>query len=141
MVVLNRIYTRTGDDGTTSLGSGARRKKYDFDVHRFRDQIIGADALGDADCDQRFAVRFGPVRQCAVHARYGEMRFSLLRRGGLRLESESIFVDCPFERAPFFEPEPTVQVVASRAGDRASLGRMRHRTRIASGLFRGDDEQ
>jgi cob(I)alamin adenosyltransferase len=35
MVVLNRIYTRTGDDGTTGLSSGARVKKFDLRVSAY----------------------------------------------------------------------------------------------------------
>ncbi len=35
MVVLNRIYTRTGDDGTTALGDGERRAKYDLRISAF----------------------------------------------------------------------------------------------------------
>ncbi len=35
MVVLNRIYTRTGDNGTTALGSGERRPKFDLRVESY----------------------------------------------------------------------------------------------------------
>jgi cob(I)alamin adenosyltransferase len=35
MVKLNRIYTRTGDDGTTGLGTGERRPKYDLRIDAF----------------------------------------------------------------------------------------------------------
>ena len=35
MVTLNRIYTRTGDAGTTALGDGARRPKYDLRIEAY----------------------------------------------------------------------------------------------------------
>jgi len=35
MVVLSKIYTRTGDDGTTALGTGRRVAKYDLRVEAY----------------------------------------------------------------------------------------------------------
>jgi len=54
MVVLNRIYTRSGDDGTTALGSGERRKKYDLRVSAYGtldevNAVIGVARLHTAD--------------------------------------------------------------------------------------------
>lgn len=35
MVLLNKIYTKTGDDGTTGLGTGERRLKFDLRVESY----------------------------------------------------------------------------------------------------------
>jgi cob(I)alamin adenosyltransferase len=63
MVVLNRIYTRTGDDGTTALGTGERRKKYDPRVVAYGtldeiNAVIGVARLhtmGDSNIDPALA--------------------------------------------------------------------------------------
>ena len=54
MVVLNRIYTRSGDDGTTALGTGERRKKCDLRIEAYGtlDEVnagIGVARLHAAD--------------------------------------------------------------------------------------------
>ncbi len=48
MVKLNKIYTRTGDDGTTALGSGERRKKYDLRVAAYGSIDEANSAIGVA---------------------------------------------------------------------------------------------
>ena len=58
MVVLSRIYTRTGDDGTTALRTGGRRAKHDLRIEAYGSIDEANSAIGlarvatasDADC-------------------------------------------------------------------------------------------
>jgi cob(I)alamin adenosyltransferase len=54
VVVLNRIYTRTGDDGTTALGNGERRKKYDprIDAYGTLDEVNAVIGIARLHADQ-----------------------------------------------------------------------------------------
>ncbi len=63
LVKLNRIYTRTGDDGTTGLVTGERRAKHDLRIETFGtvDEVNACIGLArtavtaDDDLDRMFA--------------------------------------------------------------------------------------
>ena len=46
MVKLNKIYTRTGDDGTTGLGNGERRWKFDLRIEAYGTVDEANSAIG-----------------------------------------------------------------------------------------------
>ena len=77
MVVLNRIYTRTGDDGTTSLGSGERRKKYDLRVAAYGtlDEVNAVIGI----------VRLHTARRCRARRHAGAHPERSVRRRGRSL--------------------------------------------------------
>jgi cob(I)alamin adenosyltransferase len=62
MVKLNKIYTRTGDDGTTGLGSGERRLKNDRRVAAYGDVDETNCAIGLA----RLAIADAPSADLAL---------------------------------------------------------------------------
>lgn len=67
MVVLNKIYTRTGDDGTTGLGSGERRPKYDLRVEAYgtvdeANACIGLARLHTAKADHEVDRMLGLIQ-------------------------------------------------------------------------------
>jgi cob(I)alamin adenosyltransferase len=54
-VVLSRIYTRTGDDGTTALGDGSRTAKTDSRLAAYAD-------VDEANCAIGMAITFGELQ-------------------------------------------------------------------------------
>ncbi|HXG78520.1 MAG TPA: cob(I)yrinic acid a,c-diamide adenosyltransferase [Methyloceanibacter sp.] len=73
MVVLSKIYTRTGDDGTTALGSGRRVSKFDLRVEAYGTLDETNAAIGIA----RLYTRHGPPSLDAMLARVQNDLFDL----------------------------------------------------------------
>ena len=63
MVTLNRIYTRTGDDGTTALGSGQRMKKYNLRIESYGTVDEANAAIGMARIHLGGAAAGGPLAE------------------------------------------------------------------------------
>jgi cob(I)alamin adenosyltransferase len=67
MVKLNKIYTRTGDDGTTGLGTGARRLKSDIRIDAYgtvdeANACIGMARIHTADAHPEIDAMLGRIQ-------------------------------------------------------------------------------
>jgi cob(I)alamin adenosyltransferase len=67
MVVLNRIYTRTGDSGTTGLATGERRPKFDLRVESYgtvdeTNACVGLVRLHAAHADPEVDAMLGRIQ-------------------------------------------------------------------------------
>ncbi len=101
MVVLNKIYTRTGDDGSTGLGSGERVQKFDLRVEAFgtvdeTNAAIGLARLHSKD-DPEIDVMLARAQNdlfdlgadlCTLKAKQGKEALRIIEAQVTRLESE-----------------------------------------------------
>jgi cob(I)alamin adenosyltransferase len=67
MVVLNKIYTKTGDDGTTALGTGERRPKSDARIDAYgtvdeTNAVVGLIRLHTKDLDTDIDAILGRIQ-------------------------------------------------------------------------------
>ena len=102
MVVLNKIYTRTGDDGTTALGTGERVAKYDLRVEAYgtideTNAVIGLARLHTGETDESLDAMLARIQNdlfdlgadlCYPEEKEGKLSLRVSDAQVVRLEAE-----------------------------------------------------